>query len=412
MNNSNYFSSGGSTMKQNRKWMVLLFVGLTFVLAFSGCSGKDADTEPTPETEMVETFVPVVSATGKVLPDQWALMSMSVGGVVDEILVAEGETVKKGDVILRLDGTDQMRSLVKAAEVGLISAQQQLQDFYDHQDIDLANMEMALAQANQELDDANDNRGRKEYRRSNDTTLDGLRADVVVAEQAVKDAEEYYSYFEEHKGADDPDRARALSALVDVKKARDKAVYNLNYALGYPDAEDVAEADARVMIAEATVAYYTEELEKLQNGPDPDMEALLKAQIENAEAQLVAAQENLANLELSAPFDGTVGKHYMRVNEWVTPGAPVVSFGNLENFMIETTDLSEIDVAQVKLDATAKVTFDALPDVVSTAHVIYISPKADEGTGVNYTLRLALDEIPEGLKWGMTAFVDVEVSEE
>ena len=399
-------------MKQNRKWFVLLIVGLTFVLAFSGCSGKGAEPEPTPETEMVATFVPVVSATGKVLPDQWALMSMSVGGVVDEILVTEGESVKKGEVILRLDGTDQMRSLVKAAQVDLISAQQQLQDFYDHQDVNLAEMQMALAQANQELDDANDNRGRKDYRRSSDTTLDGLRADLVIAEDAVKDAEEYYSYFEEHRDVEDPARAMALSALVNAKKARDKASYNLNYALGYPDAEDVAEADARVMIAEANVAYYTEELEKLHNGPDPDMEELLKAQVENAEAQLVAAQENLADLELTAPFDGTVGKHYLRVNEWVTPGAPVVSFANLENFIIETTDLSEIDVAQVQLDATAKVTYDALPDVVSTAHVIYISPKADEGTGVNYTLRLALDEIPEGLKWGMTAFVDVEVPEQ
>jgi multidrug efflux pump subunit AcrA (membrane-fusion protein) len=412
MNNSNYFSSGGSTMKQNRKWMGLLFVGLTFVLTFSGCAGNGADTEPTPETEMVATFVPVVSATGKVLPDQWALMSMSVSGVVDEILVTEGESVKKGEVILRLDGTDQMRSLVTAAEVSLLSAQQQLDDFYDHQEIYLAEAQMALAQANQELDNANDNRGRKDYRRSSDTTLDGLRADLVIAEDAVKDAEEYYNYFEEHRGVDDPARAMALSALVNAKKARDKAAYNLNYALGYPDAEDVAEADARVMIAEANVAYYTEELENLQGGPDPDMEALLVAQVENAEAQLAAAEENLADLQLSAPFDGTVGKHYLRVNEWVTPGMPVVSFGNLDDFIIETTDLSEIDVAQVKLGATAKVTFDALPDVVSTASVIYISPKADEGTGVNYTLRLALDEIPEGLKWGMTAFVDVEVSEE
>ncbi|MBI9050608.1 MAG: efflux RND transporter periplasmic adaptor subunit [Anaerolineaceae bacterium] len=399
-------------MKQKKLWTGLLIVGLTFVWAFTGCSAGKPEADPTPETELEATFIPVVSATGKVLPAQWAMMSMSVGGVVDEILVNEGEIAEKDQVILRLDGTDQMRSFVKNAEVSLLSAQQQLDDFYDHQDIILAEAQMALAKAQIELDDANDNRGRKDYRRSSDTTLDGLRADVVIAEQALKDAEDDYNYFEENKSADDPDRARALSALVAVKKTKDKAVYNLNYALGYPDAEAVAEADARVMMAEANVAFYEEELSKLQNGPDPEMEALFTAQVETAEAQLTAAEENLANLELSAPFDGTIGKHFLRVNEWVNPGSPVVSFGDLENFIVETTDLSEIDVAQIQIGAIAKVTFDALPDEVSTAKVMYISPKADEGSGVNYTLRLELDEIPDGLKWGMTAFVDVEISNE
>jgi multidrug efflux pump subunit AcrA (membrane-fusion protein) len=408
MNKELFF--GGGVMWHKNGWKMLLVAGVIVLLFISACQGSTTQGTPTPEVEA--TFIPIVSATGKVLPKQWAMMSIPTAGIIEEILVEEGQTIKEGEAILNLNGADQMQAFVTGAEVGLLSAKQQLNDFYDHQEIYKAETQMSLAEAQTELEEAEKNRGRKEYRRSNDTTLDGLRADVVVAEQAVKDAEEYYSYFEKYQSAENPDRARALSALVAVKKARDKAIYNLNYALGYPDAEEVAEADARVMVAEANLAYYQEELAKLEDGPDPETEALYKAQVTDAEAKLVAAKESLADLQLTAPYDGTISKLYYRVNEWVTPGSPVVMFGNLDAYSIETTDLSEIDVAQVQVGALAKVTYDALPDVVSTAKVIYISPKAEEGSGVNYVVKLELDEIPEGLKWGMTAFVDIELSAE
>ena len=55
------------------------------------------------------------------------------------------------------------------------------------------------------------------------------------------------------------------------------------------------------------------------------------------------------------------------------------------------------------------VTFDALPDVVVRGIVERISPKAAEGAGVNYPITIELSEIPDQLRWGMTAFVDIEV---
>jgi multidrug resistance efflux pump len=399
-------------MYDEKRRTIVLVVGLSLSLLLSACQATASEQTPTPDSELGSTFIPIISATGKILPQQWALMSMPVSGVIEEINIEEGDSAKKGDVILRLNGTDQLQALVKNAEVSYLSAEKNLHDFYDQQEITLAEVQMAVAKAQTEMDDAADNRGRKEYRRSSDNTLDGLRADVVVAEQALKDAEEYYSYFENHKGADDPDRARALSALVAVRKAKDKAVYNLNYALSYPDAEEVAEADARIMIAEANLAYSQAELAKLQDGPDAEMEAILKAQVENTKAQWAAAQDDLADLALKAPFKGTVGKIYYRVNEWVTPGSALVMFGNLDSFIIETTDLSEIDVAQIRIGAPAKVSFDALPDLISTAKVVYISPKSEEGSGVNYLVKLELDEIPAGVKWGMTAFVDIEIAED
>jgi multidrug efflux pump subunit AcrA (membrane-fusion protein) len=58
-----------------------------------------------------------------------------------------------------------------------------------------------------------------------------------------------------------------------------------------------------------------------------------------------------------------------------------------------------------------KVTFDALPDVTVPGTVARISSKSAQGAGVNYQVEIELDEIPDELRWGMTAFVDIEVDE-
>ena len=87
----------------------------------------------------------------------------------------------------------------------------------------------------------------------------------------------------------------------------------------------------------------------------------------------------------------------------------ILVLADLSQLQVETTDLSEIDVAQIVVGDKAKVTFDALVDVVVEATVTRISDRASTGSGVNYRVVLELDEIPSGLRWGMTAFVDIEI---
>jgi multidrug resistance efflux pump len=124
---------------------------------------------------------------------------------------------------------------------------------------------------------------------------------------------------------------------------------------------------------------------------------------------LAAAQETLADLELAAPFAGVVAEVYLNNSEWVAPGSPVLLIADLAHLQVETTDLGEIDVAQIVVGDTAIVTFDALPELVLAGTVVSIAPKAAPGSGVNYPVVLELNEIPAALRWGMTAFVDIEL---
>ena len=172
--------------------------------------------------------------------------------------------------------------------------------------------------------------------------------------------------------------------------------------LAGPDAGEVA-------LLEAQIEKGYRDHETYRVGPDPDDVALAEAQIANAENQLAAAQAILADLELVAPFAGVVSEVYIHTSEWVAPGLPVLLLADLENLQVETTDLGEIDVAQIVVGDTAIVTFDALPELVLEGTVVSIAPKAAPGSGVNYPVILKLNEIPADLRWGMTAFVDIEL---
>jgi multidrug resistance efflux pump len=161
-------------------------------------------------------------------------------------------------------------------------------------------------------------------------------------------------------------------------------------------------------LLQAQIEKGTRDYETYIAGPDHEDVALAEARIANAEAQVAAAKSVLSDLQLAAPFDGVISQVYIHESEWVAPGSPVLLIADLGNLQVETTDLGEIDVAKVNVGDRAVVTFDALPDLSLEGRVVSIAPKADDGPGVNYPVVLDLSEIPASLRWGMTAFVDIE----
>jgi HlyD family secretion protein len=80
---------------------IVLIVLVVVVIAKKG---RGAET-PKVATEKAEkrTIVEVVSASGKVQPEVEVKISSDVSGEIVELLVKEGDTVKKGDLLLRVD---------------------------------------------------------------------------------------------------------------------------------------------------------------------------------------------------------------------------------------------------------------------------------------------------------------------
>ena len=131
-----------------------------------------------------------------------------------------------------------------------------------------------------------------------------------------------------------------------------------------------------------------------------------------AEQRRLAVEVAKASLEqttLAAPFAGTVVEVHIAPGEYVQPSQVVIVIATLDDLQIETTDLSELDVATVKTGQPAVVFVEALEEEFA-GEVTLVSPIADTiGGDVVFTVTVQLDEKPKDLLWGMSADVEINV---
>jgi HlyD family secretion protein len=129
--------------------------------------------------------------------------------------------------------------------------------------------------------------------------------------------------------------------------------------------------------------------------------------VQQAQVALELAQINLAEGTLLAPFDGTVTSLGAIPGEFVGSDQGVVTLATLDDLQLETTDLSERDIARVKVGAPVSIFVEALHETF-TGKVVSISPKANTvGGDTVFKVTIAFDEQPEDLRWGMTAEVAI-----
>lgn len=126
-----------------------------------------------------------------------------------------------------------------------------------------------------------------------------------------------------------------------------------------------------------------------------------------AQAALEIAQANLAEATLLAPHDGTVASIKIAPGEFVQPHQAVITLADFDQMQIETTDLSERDIAGVQTGDSADVIVEALGETIQ-GEVIAISPIAEKvGGDVVFRVTIELEYQPKGLLWGMTAQVNI-----
>jgi multidrug efflux pump subunit AcrA (membrane-fusion protein) len=376
-----------------KKQLLLIYAVLLAGLLLAGCTGLSTQSTPTEEPAVFDQVAPKISATGVIIPEAWTDLGFSTTGVVAEVLIEEGELVAKDQLLARLKGREELQAAIAAARFEVNASEKALEDLEKQAKDDLVLAQQAISLYAKTLRDA-------QYQLDNFTVptnqkdLDPYEAVKLMREKldAARAAFEPYKNLSENN-----DRREALKEDLDnAQSDYNAAVKRLDYVI------TVDSAQANLEKAEADYAMW-------KNGPDPAEIALGESRLENAQAALAAAEATLRDLELVAQHPGTVTELDIKSGEWVSPGVPVIQIADLSRLQIKTTDLNEIDAARVKLGDQVEVTFDALPGVILQGQVVKIAPKSSEGSGVNYTVVVALQDWPEALRWGMTAFVDIFV---
>lgn len=338
-------------------------------------------------------------AEAKLWPKQDASLGFAGMGVVSSVFVREGDQVSAGDVLAEIKGAENYRQQYAEAELNLSAARDEMKSLNDGWAAEKADTLRNLVEARKMLDDANADYADYDtpaYR----TRLDNANKAYTDKWEDVKDALDLVDKVSDLDQTSD----RRRTVEDDYKKTlQDYESLERAYSLLLNDKEAAA---AAVQAAEAAVADLERELDELADGPKTSKMEVVSQKIAAAEAQKEAAQKNIEQLQIIAPFDGTVVLLDLTDGELVQAGVPVVVLADESAQVVRTVDLSETDMAGVRKGNRVRVIFDAYPDNELFGTVTKVTNWAGSYLGdVVFPVEVTLDPNNLPLLWGMTASV-------
>lgn len=169
--------------------------------------------------------------------------------------------------------------------------------------------------------------------------------------------------------------------------------------------------DQALVQAQNSINTAQTNLDLKQSAARPEDIAVAKAQLLSAQGQVEAANAVLESTVIRAPANGTITSVNVKVGEQASPSEPAIVLQDVDNLYVEA-NISEANIASVKLDQDVDFTFDALgSDKTFKGKVTAIDPASTVVSGVvNYKITASVEKFPD-IKPGMTANMTVLVGE-
>ncbi|GAB4500874.1 MAG: hypothetical protein Fur0035_04140 [Anaerolineales bacterium] len=368
-----------------------------------------------------------LSASGTVEAVQIAI-APEIAGRVAEVLVNEGDAVRAGDVLLRLDGTlleaqknlaaaglDTAKSAAAAADAAVASAQAQ----YDLALIAALN-EQKLTRLADWTSPAPTEFNQPAWYFDAAAQNAAFAAESAAAQAALTKAQDALKFVQEKatsagflaaetrlataraafqvasdvlaktSSADQELRDAAQRALDDAKSELTDAQKAYDDVVTTSGAADVLQARADLAVAQERADLSADRLRALQTGVNaPKVIAAQKAldqakavaaqaqsAIRQAEANLALIQAQAAKLTVSAPADGVILSRSIEPGEVANPGSIVLTLGKLSDLTL-TVYVPEDRYGEISLGQAVDVTVDSFPGEVFAATVTHIADRAE-----------------------------------
>ncbi len=355
------------------KWTPwLLGVAAVGVVAVSGTAVWSIR-RSTPASGVTELTVPVsaktvtvrISASATVVPTQTVNLSPKNAGRVAQLLVEQGDRVRQGQVIARMESKD--------LEAERVQAEANLQQ---------ARANLALLQAGTRPEE-----------------VDQAQANVDLAQGQVVDAQSRLSLAQTRLG-----RNQALASEGAIARDRLDEVAN-----------EERSARANLEQAQARLNNALKQRDQRQNGPRIQEIQQAEAQVKAAAGRLQAVENQLEDTQIRAPFAGIITQRYATEGAFVTPTtsasttsqATSPSIVALARGLEVLAKVPEVDIGQIKLGQEVEIKADAYPDRVFKGRVRLIAPEAVIDQNVtSFQVRVEILEGLEELRSGMN--IDVQ----
>lgn len=275
---------------------------------------------------------------------------------IAEELVQEGDTVKNGQILARLDTED--LTIQKGKIAAQIAAQQSVVDKLHH-----------------------------------GTRTEDLQAARAKAEEAA---------------------AQAQQAQQDQKRVEEAFQSSNGRSVSKQDV-DAAQTKVAVTTAQAQAAQ--QEYEKAQAGPRQEDVTQAENQLKALQEDAKHIDYQLSQAELKAPADGVIRSRLLEVGDMASPQKPVFQLSLNDKKWVRVY-VSETDLGRIHEGMKAAVTIDSRPNHPIQGQIGYISSTAeftpktvqttDLRTSLLYEVRVYVDDPDNVLRMGMPATVKID----
>jgi len=328
-----------------------------------------------------------IGATGVVRSNQSAVLPWQTTGTVDNVYVDEGEQVEADSLLADLRQTSLPQAII-LAEVELNTARKALEDMQ-------TNAETARIAAKQSIATYAQAVKAAQYQLDNFTVpTEYAGLDAMAALQLTEGRlDQARAAFEPVKfnSSNDPTRER-------LKDELDRAQADYNTAVRRLDLE------YRLDVARANLDKAEQDYARWEKGPDP-------ADVANANARIAAAQATMNLAGITAPFTGSITRVLAKIGDQASLGKMAFQIDDLTRLLVDVS-VSEVDINRVRVGQEVSLSFDAILDKLYEGEVVEVSGVGSSTQGiVDFIVTVELSDPDEQVKPGMTAAVNMVVNQ-
>lgn len=377
-----------------------LIVGLTVVLVLGGGVGGWASTVPISGALIAPGQVVVDSNVKKV--------QHPTGGVVGEILVHDGDTVKAGDVVVRLDETVVKASLAIVVKTlnGLYARSARLEAEQQGRD----NISFPKALTDQAADDPDVRDIMASEAKLFDVRVNGRVGQKAQLRERVTQLNEEISGLEAQEAAKDKEIALVQQELVGVKQLYDQHLVQLTRLTTLErDAARLAGERAQYIAQRAQAKGKITETELQIIQVDKDMLAEVSKDLRETNDKVgeyverkVTAEDQLRRVDIRAPQDGMVLQSTVHtVGGVITAGDAIMMIVPQADALsveakVNPQDIDKLQIGQKTLLRLSAFNQRTTPELNGVVTRVSADTTTDQRTGQSYyTIRVSMppDEV-------------------
>ncbi|MEW6367092.1 MAG: efflux RND transporter periplasmic adaptor subunit [Acidobacteriota bacterium] len=241
------------------------------------------------------------------------------------------------------------------------------------------------------------------------------RAAIMAAQAALAELEAGFRPEEIAEATAAVDRARAEAERWRVELPRQRALFEKEII----SSRELEASSAAYEAANARVREVDERLKLLRNGPRAERIEQARAGLQLARESLAIAETRLGYAELASPITGVVLSDNVEPGEYVAPGTPVVTVGDVAGVWLSAY-INETDLGRVKLGQRVEVSTDSYPEKRYQGRITFIASQAEftpknvqtekERVKLVYRIKIDIPNPDQELKPGMPADAEIQTA--